>query len=318
MPPLAPDFVIVGTPRSGTTLIQRLASEIPGVVVPPETHFFSEFYRGLIHRRRFPLEDSGLREELALYQGMKTSNGLDLDVEKVLDLLHGAPAGPGDLFGALTRSLAGPAAVVGEKTPDHLRWWKPLSSAYEAVRVVGVVRDPRGVVASRITAGWGAHVPELLAARWRLDQHELARAASVLGPDRYLQIRYEDAVTAPDRTRETLARWLAVADGVQERGNVAAERLFLSWEHWKQRAAEPVTTDRIRAWTDTIAADRIPNILFLCRPEMIRLGYWSSAEEDTLSDGRPSIPWELRIKIARMTLSRWRERRWISRQKLSI
>lgn len=314
---IGPDFVIVGTPRSGTTLIQRLASEIPGVVVPPETHFFSEFYRGLIRRRRFPLNDSGLREELVLYQGMKTSNGLHLDVEKVLDLLEGFSAGPGDLYGALTRSLAGPAALVGEKTPDHLRWWEPLTRAYGDIRVVGVVRDPRGVVASRITAGWGALVPELLAARWRLDQRELARAATSLGPKRYLQIRYEDAVTAPDRTREALAQWLAITDGVPERDNVAAERLFLSWEHWKQRAAEPVTTDRITAWTETIAPDRVPNVLFLCRPEMIRLGYWSGAEEGALAGGRPSISPQVRIKIARMTLSRFRERRWIARQKLS-
>ncbi|HKY47913.1 MAG TPA: sulfotransferase [Acidimicrobiia bacterium] len=315
---LAPDFVIVGTPRSGTTLVQRLASEIPGVVVPPETHFFSEFYRGVIRRRRFPLNDSDLREELVLYQRLTTSNGLDLDVEKVLDLLQGSAAGPGDFYGALTRSLAGPAALVGEKTPDHLRWWKPLSGAYGDMRVVGVVRDPRGVVASRITAGWGAHVPELLAARWRLDQRELARAASSLGPARYLPIRYEDAVTSPDKTREALAKWLAIAGAVPDGGTLAARRLFLPWEHWKERAAEPVTTDRIRAWTEIIDPDRVPNVLFLCRAEMIRLGYWSDAEEEVLAGRRPSISPELRIKIARMTLSRRRERHWISRQKLSI
>lgn len=39
----APAFLIVGTPRSGTTLVQRLASELPGVAIPPETHFFSLF-----------------------------------------------------------------------------------------------------------------------------------------------------------------------------------------------------------------------------------------------------------------------------------
>ena len=33
-------FLMVGTPRSGTTLLQRLACELPGVGMPPETHFF--------------------------------------------------------------------------------------------------------------------------------------------------------------------------------------------------------------------------------------------------------------------------------------
>ena len=33
-------FMIVGVARSGTTLIQRLASELEEVRVPPETHFW--------------------------------------------------------------------------------------------------------------------------------------------------------------------------------------------------------------------------------------------------------------------------------------
>ena len=34
-------FLIVGTPRSGTTLVQRLVSELRGVRVPPRDPFLS-------------------------------------------------------------------------------------------------------------------------------------------------------------------------------------------------------------------------------------------------------------------------------------
>ena len=32
-----------GTPRSGTIVTQRLCCELPGVVMPPETHFLHLF-----------------------------------------------------------------------------------------------------------------------------------------------------------------------------------------------------------------------------------------------------------------------------------
>lgn len=318
MPGTGPDFVIVGSPRSGTTLVQRLASEIPGVAVPPETHFFSEFYRGLVRRRSFPLNTSDLRDELRLYLAMKTSVGLNLDIDRVVAFLGGSCSGPGDLYGAVTRILAGTAAVVGEKTPDHLRWWRPLSASYPRLRVIAVTRDPRGVVASTVTAGWGAGVPELLASRWRLDQQELARAAKALGRDRYLRIRYEDAVIDPVGTRNAVAQWLGVGHDPGHSPDVTADQIFLPWEHWKQRAAEPITTDRISAWVTVIDPKSAANILRLCEKEMRSLGYWGIAEQSALNArGNSAISMDLRVRIARMTNSRLRERLWIRTQSLT-
>ena len=57
-------FLVVGSPRSGTTLLQRLSCEIEGVRMPPETHFFSDFVWGLVHRAKFPLPMPDLRKEI--------------------------------------------------------------------------------------------------------------------------------------------------------------------------------------------------------------------------------------------------------------
>ncbi|MGH9892890.1 MAG: sulfotransferase, partial [bacterium] len=151
----APEFLIVGTPRSGTTLVQRLACELSAVVVPPETHFFSDFYPRLKRRHSFPLDEASLRQALGSYLKMKTSLGLKLEVDDVVATLDGWCRSPLDLYGAITLRLAGGAELVGEKTPDHLRWWQPLATSLPHLRIVAVTRDPRGVVASRIQAGWG-------------------------------------------------------------------------------------------------------------------------------------------------------------------
>ena len=92
------DFMIVGTPRSGTTLIQRLACEIPGVVVPPETHFFVHFYPKLLSASDFPLSATELRTALRAYASLPTSEGLQVDEEAVGALLKWHSEGPIDLF----------------------------------------------------------------------------------------------------------------------------------------------------------------------------------------------------------------------------
>ena len=53
-PPGSLRFVIIGTARSGTTLVQRLCAELPGVWVPPETHFWDLADRAR-HYFEFPL-----------------------------------------------------------------------------------------------------------------------------------------------------------------------------------------------------------------------------------------------------------------------
>ena len=50
------DFLIVGTPRSGTTLVQRLACELPGVGMPRETEFWLGYRSSPLRTASFPLE----------------------------------------------------------------------------------------------------------------------------------------------------------------------------------------------------------------------------------------------------------------------
>lgn len=43
---------IVGCPRSGTTMLQQAFNRHSQIVIPPETKFFSDFYRRSRHQRR--------------------------------------------------------------------------------------------------------------------------------------------------------------------------------------------------------------------------------------------------------------------------
>lgn len=269
-----PGFLVVGTPRSGTTLVQRLACELPGVRVPPETHFFRLFAGPLLRRRRFPLDAAALRAELRAFAALPTSRGMGLDSEATIEDVVADLGGRCDsavrLFGAIVRALAGEAAVRGEKTPSHLMWWRPLARALPAVRMVAVVRDPRAVVASYATA-WGRRQPALLAQRWSLDQRAVLAMRRTLGPRRCLLLRYEDVVAEPDDAREALGAFLGV--GALEAAPGPPGPLHLSWETWKRQASGPVTRDRLSAWRHVLDARESATVGAICGRRMAAFGY---------------------------------------------
>ena len=303
-------FLIVGTPRSGTTLVQRLASEHPDCSVPPETHFFVHLYPRLVRSGvRFPLDDRAIRKCLAFYAMLPTSAGLSLRPDELLRNSPGAGARPLSLFRAVVQQLASPSQRLGEKTPDHLLWWKPLTRADERLQFVWVVRDPRGVVASSLKVPWGMTSPTLLAQRWRLDIGALREAKRVLGPDRLSVVRFEDVVRDPEGQRTSIWRFLRLPTGVASR-RVDESLLRQRREEWKGLVAEPISETRSAAWREELPVKTSHLVEAICRREMVELGY------DTRSPTRLGLTQADVLKALHHRVQRMRKQAWIDRQEL--
>jgi sulfotransferase family protein len=274
-------FLIVGTPRSGTTLVQRLASELPGVRVPPETHFFPHFGVDLIHRRTFPLDGTGIEQEVRRFTALKTSRGMDLDPAQVATDLDGRCSSALDLFQAIVRSLAGPAEVYGEKTPNHLLWWRPLSRALPRLRLIAVVRDPRAVTSSYASAPFGMDSSAALAESWVADQREVLAASVGLGARRCLIVRYEDVVEDPERAVESIRGFLdrPPIDDAPPPGARTQPSILMPWETWKLDALGPVVKNRVDAWRTELSPRDIARVTAICGPRMRAFGYEDSASQ---------------------------------------
>lgn len=270
--PLPPRFLIVGTPRSGTTLVQRLAAELPSVRVPPETHLFSEFVPELLTRRHLPLSGPVLRLELDRYAARPYMRDVRVDVDDVFERLGGHCSSTIDLFSAVVAHLTDDAPIAGEKTPGHLLWWRPLAERLPELRIVAVVRDPRAVAASFQRLGWGGH-PVLTGQRWSYDVRRLLDAVSTL-PSRVLLLRYEDVVAHPDEARRRLARLLGITDTSSARSEPdLSTALFAPWETWKIGAVEPIDRRRATAWKEDLPPAAQRAVAAVCRREMVALGY---------------------------------------------
>ena len=268
-------FVIVGTPRSGTTLVQRLACELPGVRVPPETHFWSRFLPAFKERCTFPLDQVDLKVALDIFCRLPTSAGLNVPVDDIIRSLGGSCREPALLYQQLVIALAKPGMSYGEKTPGHLVWWPCLAELIPWLKFIFVVRDPRAVVASyRLPAGMRRRPDSFLAARWRADQGSVLIAVKTL-KSRSLLLRYEDVVAAPDAARATIARFLGIAVSVPGKPANGAD-LYLPWETWKRGACGPIKTDRRDAWRRSLSWREVAVTERICHREMGEFGYQSS------------------------------------------
>jgi len=135
-------LLIVGSPRSGTTLLQRILLTDSRCAGGQESHFFSTF--GVVLR------------EFDRKRAMPRPHGLACYWTREEAVAH---------LRQLWISACGPvlsarpdARYLVEKTPDHALWLDVAADVVPNARVLHVVRDSRAVVASLLRAGrseWG-------------------------------------------------------------------------------------------------------------------------------------------------------------------
>lgn len=266
-------LLIVGTPRSGTTLVQRLACAISGVAIPYETHFFTKGFALLGDADGRVLVGSALRNGLERYSKLPHLKGAELDLREIAARAEAAPPSWLCLFDAVVATLAGDADVLGEKTPGHLRWAGRVAEVRRDLRVIAVVRDPRAAIASQHQTPWGGNHVDLAARRWLDDQCVVSQLSKDLG-DRCLVLRYEDVVANPDTTRARIARFLPVTGSAGT--EMTSVPFQLPWEDWKRPADAPITGERVDAWSQSLRSIDADRIGMICAPVLERFGYRSA------------------------------------------
>ena len=241
---------IVGSPRSGTTLLRNMLNRHPAIAICGETFFQHAVYK---RRRRFgDLSDLQNRERLvSQYISTRALRNMGIDLRTLREtLLQDGTSYPA-LFLSLLRFYARARNKVryGEKTPQHAEFTETLCQWYPSAYVIHLVRDPRDTVASLLRMPW-APGSVIANARWWL-RCNLSAWRSRHRPQ-YWQVRYEELVTCPVRELGKICAFIGE--------DYSPLMLEPNWDPatnrpWFRRAEEPVTTSRIGRWREELTAD---------------------------------------------------------------
>lgn len=212
-----PYVFVVGCPRSGTTLLQRMLDNHPQLTVANDTHFITRAIKTTLRRNPDPKMEPGLLEEVLNYRRTYRLGLEDSDIARAAadsDTYADFVSRLYTLRGAMRQKM-----FSGEKTPDYCRQIPALHALFPGSRYIHIVRDGRETALS--TLGWATDNkgpgkwalwrddPVGTCALWWRWQVGLGdRDGTALPDGLYHQLRYEDLVTHPHQQLQKIAAFL--------------------------------------------------------------------------------------------------------------
>lgn len=274
-----------GCPRSGTTLLRTMLHAHPDLAIPRETHFVLESFQ---RREEWgDLRDYANRRRLAEWIVTDTKatrfGRLGLDPDEACERMAAAPPTLGSVLGTafMMYSERHNAARWGDKRPMYVQELPTLMALFPDVVFVNIVRDPRAVIASMRKLGWleewydGTIVPATL--RWLTSARAGRRAARVYRSDQYLELRYEDLLTSPERNLEAICNFTGLSTAhldamlrFHETDNEIPEQQH---QKFHPRLNQPLTHDAMHSWSSQLSDEEVAFIERALRGPMAAYGY---------------------------------------------
>jgi hypothetical protein len=206
-----PFVCIIGAPRSGTTWLQAMMGAHPLVCTAQELRVFDMFTA--------PWEHSW--QQLSDLQRTSGGGPRGLRIVWSDDEFHRTLADlVKSIYGRVRATKPG-ALVILDKSPGYSTHVAHIDRLIPHVKFIHVLRDGRDVAASlRVAArGWArSWAPSTIpsaALLWRTTV-TAAREASRLGPERYLEVRYEELVRHGPEALSSVFAFIGVPAGADQ------------------------------------------------------------------------------------------------------
>jgi Sulfotransferase family len=215
-----PYVFVVGCPRSGTTLLQRMLDHHPRLAVANDTHFIPHGIDDRSGEVDPPLTAAAV-ERVRTYRRFHRLGVSDDAVATAAAVARSYADFVRRLYDELARMRG--KAYAGEKTPSYVRRLPLLHGLFPQARFVHIIRDGRDVTLSALewateTKGpgklslWRDEPVAVAALWWRRHVEKGMSDGARLGTDRYREVRYERLVADPEPEMRRLARFLGLDD----------------------------------------------------------------------------------------------------------
>jgi hypothetical protein len=201
-----PFVFIVGCPRSGTTLLQRILDAHPHLAICPETFWVVYFFKKRIGLTQEGQVTPELIFQLLTYYKFYRMKAAKADLDKLLERERSISyaafvTGVFDHYGEYWHK-----PLVGDKTPDYVRNLPTLHSLWPQAKIVHLIRDGRDVCLSAINwkrktdrlksqfTTWEKHPVTTAALWWDWHVRKGLEDSRSLVPEHYFELRYESLI----------------------------------------------------------------------------------------------------------------------------
>ncbi|MEL7357710.1 MAG: sulfotransferase [Cyanobacteria bacterium J06560_6] len=280
-------FFIIGTERSGTTLLRLILNTHSRLAVPEEVGYFGFDFSQTIDVTQW--ENPGLSwEEYEQYVhnflSSRKETFKDFELQDLEDtILKNKEI---NLKKPYQTSLSQFARLHGkqrwgEKTPNNVFFVDILYQMFPKAKFIHIVRDPRSIVCSmnQDDFPWFSDDSVINALNWRKKFQAAKQLLEKNVPsEQRMLIRYEDLVANPEVSVKQICSFLneAFEPDMLQFYRTSKEFMLKSANNSHNRMANnPISTESLKRWEKNLKASDIFGIDSICRKELKKLGYTS-------------------------------------------
>ncbi len=267
----APVFV-VGCARSGTTMLRAMLDAHSELSIPPESHFIPAMWRV---RRRYghpgPVDATRMASDIArTFRFGEWGIPADAVRRRVAALERPSFA---DAIDAVFLAYAAEHGTTrwGDKTPNYALDVALLAELFPGARFVHLVRDGRNVALSLLQVPWWPNTLPEAAQVWSHWTSVARSDGRALGVERYLEIRYEDLVDAPEESLRSVCGFLGLA--YRDEMLSYPDRANGNGTPDYHRNARRPPTQGLRDWTRDMSKDDLALFEALAGEQIRAMGY---------------------------------------------
>jgi len=253
-----PFFIILGRPRSGTTLLRTLLDAHPNVTIPVECPLLMRMYGKYGRRKQWDTKvlNSFFND---LFKIVKFENWI-IDKEKLkanLLKMTGHYTYMDICKVVFSNYISfypkNEVMVLGDKNPAYSKFAKRVSKMFPEARYIHITRDYRDHILSMLNVGLAQPLVSFLAYQWKLSFKTITRL-SKKKPESFYTLRYEDLVLNTEVKLREICNFLSIEyDPVvlnyaerQDEFNKIFDQETL--DRYADSLFKPIKPDRIGLW----------------------------------------------------------------------
>ncbi len=274
-------FFIVGSGRSGSTLLRSILVSNNLVAIPPESYAFHMAYRKYraFAWLKWPELVKLIVSEFESHPQYCTWNLNLAPVYQKLINVHEKERNLSNIIFQIYKLYAeyyAPEAILyGDKTPLNILVIKNLYRVFPCARYINIVRDGRDVVSSYLRTGLYSNIKDACN-RWNISIQNAEWLKKKVGPKKLLEIKYENLVNETESVVQTTCNFLRIPfieDMITNRRQTVKKMGDVNQLQHHSSVKRPIIGDSIGRWKINLNDEQINYVQTVLKSNLLKKGY---------------------------------------------